>query len=103
MRKYSFLILLTFVAFFCCAFSEGSYDYKFKTEYQTSAGAVTFDHEVHSMDRLNDCHACHSALKAFGGSMTKLLAHNYCQNCHESSKGPTECNGCHHQKKVASK
>ena len=72
-------------------------DYNFKRTFQTSYGVVVFDHEAHAMGRVKDCATCHSALKTFGG-ISALFAHNFCKTCHASRNGPTECNGCHHNK-----
>jgi hypothetical protein len=77
-----------------------SLDYKFIKTFQSSAGAVRFDHEAHAMGRVKDCAKCHSAMKTFGGKVSELFAHNFCKACHESNNGPTECNGCHRQKKA---
>lgn len=101
MNRSGVSIVLVPVLFFCTAFSNENYNYKFIKEYQTSSGAVVFDHEAHAMSRQKDCHACHSALKVFGGTVSQLLAHNYCQDGYESNDGPKECNGCHIQGKVA--
>jgi len=103
MRKYNLFIFLVMVLLFCSAFSKDNVDYKFSKEYQSSEGVVIFDHKIHSSERQKDCHACHSALDVFGGSMNELFAHNYCKNCHETHNGPTECNECHDRKKIAIK
>lgn len=103
MRKYSMLISLIMVLFFCSAFKLESDSYNFTREYQSSSGTVIFDHEAHAVDRNKDCVKCHNALEIFGGEVSELFAHNYCKTCHESQNGPTDCNGCHDRKKGALK
>ena len=103
MHRKGILISLVLVLLVCSGFKLDRDSYKFTKEYQSSSGVVAFDHESHSMGRAKDCNNCHSALKTFGGEVSELLAHNYCKACHEANNGPTECNGCHDQKKVVLK
>lgn len=103
MHRGCVLISLLGVFFFCSAFKLDKDSHKFTKEYQTSSGAVFFNHETHAMGRAKDCNDCHSALEAFGGEVSELLAHSYCKTCHETNNGPTGCNGCHGLKEVVLK
>ena len=103
MQRHCMLISLALVLLFCTAFKLSDVNYKFTKDYPTTSGTVTFDHEAHATGRDKDCVNCHSALETFGGEVSELLAHNYCKACHETKNGPTDCNGCHSQKKVALK
>ena len=89
--------------FFLCSFplnnsfAETNLLYKFDRTYQSSAGPVTFTHGLHAGTYLKDCAFCHSALKAFGGKVTQLFAHNFCNNCHLQKVGTLmdDCTACH--------
>ncbi len=70
-------------------------NFNFTKTYENSAGPVTFYHTKHAERFLEECAFCHSALETFGGEVTKLFGHEVCRKCHESHRGPTECNQCH--------
>ena len=100
MNKHCILISLLLCLFYANSFAMVTDNYKFKKAFQSTSGVVIFDHEAHAMGRVKDCEFCHSALKIFGGKVNELFAHNFCKVCHDSSNGPTECNGCHNGKQV---
>lgn len=95
MRRQAVLLVLFLSLSSVAAAADSEESYKFSKEYQTSEGTVVFHHEQHAFGRVNDCVFCHSALDSFGGEMNELFAHNFCQVCHESNEGPTDCKGCH--------
>jgi len=95
MLKLCLSILLVMGFLSAAALAVPTDDFRFKKTFQSAQGVVAFDHEAHALGRVKDCATCHSALKTFGGQVNELFAHNFCQNCHASKNGPTECNGCH--------
>lgn len=95
MYKHCIFISLLFCLLFVNAIASANDNYKFKINFQSASGVVTFDHEAHAMGKEKDCEFCHSALKTFGGKVDELFAHKFCVLCHQSKNGPTECKGCH--------
>ena len=100
MYRYCLPLSLLLSLIFVNAFATTNLNYKFKKIFQSTAGAVIFDHEAHATGRVKDCALCHSALKTFGGEVNELFAHNFCKLCHESNNAPTECSGCHTEQKL---
>ena len=92
--KFKVILSVLTIVFFCSLAYSNDTNIQFTKKYQTSFGLVTFDHQSHAADRVNECAHCHSALKTFGG-INKLFAHNYCKTCHKANEGPTTCEGCH--------
>ena len=100
MLRYSLPVSLLLSLLFVNAFATTNLNYKFKKTFQSTAGVVVFDHESHATGRTRDCAECHSALKAFGGEINELFAHNFCKLCHESNRASSECNGCHSEQSL---
>ena len=87
------LLLLCFSCSLAFANIKGNID--FTKTYENAKGNVTFYHKKHAERFIDDCGYCHSALKTFGGEVTKLYGHEVCRKCHESHHGPTNCDNCH--------
>ncbi|PLX77900.1 MAG: hypothetical protein C0615_04495 [Desulfuromonas sp.] len=95
MQKHGMILAAIVMVFFCTTAYSKDGNLNFTKKYLTSYGTVNFNHQSHASDRVEECAHCHSALETFGGKISQLFAHNYCQTCHKANSGPTDCNGCH--------
>jgi hypothetical protein len=100
-----YLLLMLCIAIFpvTLTFASIKGDFNFIKTYKSIAGAVTFNHQNHTVRFTDKCGFCHSALKTFGGKVDEMFGLKVCRVCHESHDGSSECTGCYDKGNIAKK